>query len=236
MPPLSISVILPVYNEEGNIARTVISVASFLPRVCEDFEVICVDDGSTDKTSDILAGLKTRFPFLKVVRHPKNEGYGAALKSGFKEAGKEFFLLMDSDGQFDISQLSKLLPFIKEYDIVAGVRQKRRDSFYRLILGAVFRAVINFCFRLSLRDVDCGFKLFRSGFIRPIPLTCSSGLIHTEIFLFARKSKSRVREVGVEHLPRIFGYQKTVRKKALFQLLGELKRLWLNRPDISVKT
>lgn len=232
----SFSVVLPVYNEEGNIERTIASVAAFLPQISNDYEIVAVDDGSTDKSAEILSGLSRRFSFLKVIRHSENEGYGSALRSGFKEAGKDRILLMDSDGQFDISELSKLLPWAEECDIVAGVRKKRRDSFYRCILGAAYRAIINFCFGLSLRDVDCGFKLFKSGFIKALPLSCSSILIHAEIFLYAKNKSFRVKEIDVEHLPRVFGSQKTVRIRAIFKLVFELKGLLRRSAGFRSKT
>ncbi len=219
---LSLSVILPVYNEEGVIREVLARAAAYLPGVVGDFEIIAVDDGSTDGSGAILDRSTQATPFLKVIHHPHNRGYGAALRSGFEQASKDFILLMDADGQFDIAQLSKLLPWAKEYDIVAGVREKRSDPFYRVVLGRIFNGIVGVLFGLKMRDVDCGFKLFKAGLLKNIPLASSGILIHTEIFLQAKKKGAKIKEVGVQHLARLYGRQKTVNVRVVAGVFGEI--------------
>lgn len=226
---MSLSVVLPVFNEEGNIETVINSVAAFLPSLTDDAQIIAVDDGSRDSTGVILDRLASRLAYLKIVRHQKNYGYGAALRSGFKAAGKEFILLMDADRQFEISEIRQLWPFAKEYDIVAGFREKRRDAFPRIVLGRVFNGLMNLFFGLRIKDIDCGFKLFKAGFIKKLRLSSTGIAIHTEIFLKARKAGARIKEVGVRHSPRIWGRQKTVKISVISRVLVEIINLGKKR-------
>jgi glycosyltransferase involved in cell wall biosynthesis len=221
----SLSVVLPCYNEEGNIEDVIDSIVSFLATRVPDFEVIAVDDGSRDATPQILGRVASRCPRLKVVTHPQNKGYGSALRSGFNEAAKDFILMMDSDRQFEITEADKLLPWAKDYEIVAGIRQERCDPLYRKILGSGFNRTVNFIFHIGVKDVDCGFKVFNAVFLKQLPLKSRTYFINTEIFVRARQRHAKVKEVPVQHLARIHGEQKTVKFLALLKLISEILKL-----------
>lgn len=203
----SISIILPVYNEEGNICATIESILNTLPALTDDFEIILVDDGSSDKTPEIIVNLKQASKYIKVIRHTRNKGYGAALISGIQAVKKELVFIMDADRQFNISQITSLIPYIEDFDIVAGFRIKRKDSFYRLILGRCFNFVIRVLFGIKLKDINCGFKLFKTDLFSSMNLITTGALINTEIMALATKNKARIKEIGVNHYPRARGKQ-----------------------------
>jgi glycosyltransferase involved in cell wall biosynthesis len=225
----SISVILPIYNEAENIADVIKRILNWLPSVTEDFEIVAVDDGSSDKSKDILEDLAKQDFHLRVIRHLRNKGYGAALTTGFMNAKKEYLLMMDADQQFDISELIKLIPYIPDYDIVAGFRLKRMDSFYRCLLGATFNFSMNIFFGLNLKDINCGFKLYKKSLLEKMKLITQGALINVEMMAFAKKSMVKIKEVGINHLPRIYGKQTgsslKVIVKAVFEVIKVKIRL-----------
>ncbi|MHC4423977.1 MAG: glycosyltransferase family 2 protein [Planctomycetota bacterium] len=155
---VSISVFFPCYNEQDNIARTAEQALAVLEKLTADFEVIIIDDGSSDATGQIadrIAGQNSR---VKVVHHPTNLGYGAALQSGFKAAAKKLVFYTDGDGQFDIQELPPLLPLIKQYDIVSCYRLNRQDNLIRKINGWGWTKVVCLLFGMKIRDIDCAFR------------------------------------------------------------------------------
>lgn len=220
-----ISVILPVYNEKDNIYDVIKTIFNVLPFVTDDFEIIAVDDGSVDRTKKILEDLKGLDSRLKIIRHPKNNGYGAALYSGFKKAEKELIFTMDADRQFDVSEIVKLIPYIKDYDIVAGFRIERKDPFYRRVLGYCFNLIIKILFGIKMKDINCGFKLYKRDFLQKTALITKGALISAEIMSWAQRNKLKIKEVGVNHYPRIYGRQTGASFKVILLALLEMCQL-----------
>ena len=168
-----------------------------------DFEIIVVDDGSKDQTGVIVEALARLRRGIRVIHHPVNRGYGAALKTGFAAATKEFCFYMDSDGQFDIRDLGKLLPMLNEYDGVFGYRMQRRDSWMRKVNAWGWNLLVRFVFNLKVRDIDSGFKIFHTDYFRQIQLETHGALMPTElVYKFARAGYTHA-EVGVKHYPRL---------------------------------
>ena len=166
-PAASLSVILPAFNEEANIQRTVESARKILPSLATEWEIIVVDDGSRDGTSAISDDLAARHANVRAIHHPSNRGYGAALKSGILVARHELIFFTDSDGQFDLHELEQLIRSSDGYDIVMGYRAKRRDPLHRLINAWGWNLLVRLVLGLRVRDIDCAFKLFqRSVFDR----------------------------------------------------------------------
>ena len=175
--PVSISVFFPCYNEQGNIARTSQRAIDVLQKLGADYEVIIVDDGSSDATAKIadeIAGQNNR---VKVVHHPTNLGYGAALQSGFKAATKELVFYTDGDGQFDINELPPLLPLIKQYDIVSCYRLNRQDNLIRKLNGWAWTKLVCFLFNMKVCDIDCAFKLYKREIFDNIRMSSRGALI-----------------------------------------------------------
>jgi glycosyltransferase involved in cell wall biosynthesis len=158
----ALSVILPAYNEEGNIERAVRSSAEAVAPLVQDFEIVAVDDGSRDQTPRILARLKQEMGSrLSIVTHETNLGYGTALRAGFDAARGRLIFYTDADNQFDLKELADFLPQMEEYDAILGYRVGRQDGSFRLMVSNGYNALASFAFGMSVRDLNCSFKLFR---------------------------------------------------------------------------
>jgi glycosyltransferase involved in cell wall biosynthesis len=222
---VSISVFFPCYNEQQNVARTVESALAVLEKLNADFEVIIVDDGSSDRTGPIADDIAGQDGRVKVVHHGRNLGYGAALQSGFKAATKEFVFYTDGDGQFDIRELPPLLPLMEQYDIVSCYRLNRRDPLIRKINAWCWTKLVCLLFGLKLRDIDCAFKLYRREVFDHIDLSSTGALIDAEILARAVRKGYRVTQEGVHHYPRTAGTQTGARFRVIFRAFKELFEL-----------
>ncbi|HEX6780310.1 MAG TPA: glycosyltransferase family 2 protein, partial [Ktedonobacterales bacterium] len=168
----------------------------------KDFEVIVVNDGSADRTGAIVSAVMEAEPRLRVVTHERNQGYGSALADGFAAATKELTFFMDSDGQFDIRDLSLLLPFIDEYDAVIGYRMDRQDTWVRKLNAWGWKGLVRSVLGVGVRDIDCAFKLLRTSFLHEHPLETRGAMINAELLYKLKRARCTYREVGVHHLPR----------------------------------
>lgn len=229
---MELSYFFPAHNEEENIQPMVAAALEYLPTVASAFEVIVVNDGSHDRTKEIAEGLAAHHPEVRVVNHEQNRGYGGALRSGFEAARYEWTFFTDGDQQFDITELGKLIDALTpETDAVAGYRIKRRDPRHRALNALLYKTLIRILFGLKIRDIDCAFKLIRTSAIKPLPLKSNGALISAELLIRLKKRGAVIREVGVQHYPRVAGEQSGANLKVivrmfreLFALAGELKR------------
>lgn len=229
--PIRISIILPVYNEEDNIERTVTEAVQWL-KECDGvaaFEVVAVNDGSRDNSGKILERLKTGVENLVVVDYPLNKGYGGALVSGIRVARYDWILLMDSDGQFKIDALADLLDHTADCDIVAGYRAKRRDNILRIWLGDLYTSLARTFLNVKLRDINCGFKLFRKPFLDVDGINTHAGAFYTHVFMNAHARKARIKEVPVVHHPRPGGRPTGASPKVVMMAVGDFCGLLFNR-------
>ena len=221
----SISVFFPCYNEQGNVARTVQHALTVLENLNADFEVIIVDDGSCDATAKIADEIATQNSRVKVVHHPVNLGYGAALKSGFKAATKELVFYTDGDGQFDINELPPLLPLMAQYDIVSCYRLNRQDSLLRKINGWGWTKLVGLLFGMKIRDIDCAFKLYKREIFDNIELSSAGALIDAEILARAVRKGYSITQKGVHHYPRAAGTQTGGSLRVILRAFKELIKL-----------
>ena len=198
----SLSVVMPAHNEEAAIAETVHGVVAALTAWVEDFEVIVVNDGSKDSTGAIVEEIVSHDPRVRVIHHPVNQGYGAALVSGFEAITKDLAFFMDSDGQFDIHDLERFFPLINEFDAVLGYRIDRQDTWLRKLNALGWKMLVRSVFGLHVRDVDCAFKLYRAKFFREYPLETRGAMINTEILYKFTRAGYTYTQLGVRHLPR----------------------------------
>ncbi len=202
----SLSVFLPAFNEEENIINVLNEILRVAPKFADKFEVLVINDGSTDKTADEVSKISQKHTMVKLVSHKNNQGYGAALKTGFYESQFEYITYMDSDGQFDFSEISKLVPQLEMFDVVVGYRIKRADKKTRVIIGHLWTYLMGLLLGVKLRDIDCGFKIMRREVIDKIPKLESNGAtISAELLAKAKKKGFKIKEVGLEHKPRKFG-------------------------------
>ena len=221
----SLSVFFPCYNEQDNVTRTVEKALGELNKLDIDFEIIIVNDGSTDKTGQIADELSQRDARIKVVHHPKNLGYGSALQSGFKTASKEYVFYTDGDGQFDINELPPLLPMIEKCDIVSCYRINRQDNMIRKLNAKCWTTLVCFLFRMKIRDIDCAFKLYRREIFDNIELTSTGALIDTEVLARATRKGYEITQTGVHHFPRTAGAQTGANIKVILRAFKELFKL-----------
>ncbi len=227
----SISAVLPAYNEEAIVEQTVRHVADALSRLVDDFEVIVTNDGSRDRTGEILASLQERAPELRlrVVTHPRNQGYGAALASGFDAARKDLIFLTDGDKQFDVSELSGFLPEMQDgTDLVVGWRWQRADPPMRLLNAWGWKLLVNGLFGYTARDVDCAFKLFRRRVWESVTVRARGATFSAELLVKARRLGFRVKELPVSHFPRTAGRPTGARPGVIARAFKELFQLWRN--------
>lgn len=203
----SLSVVLPCFNEELVIQETLEKSISYLRRLSFPFEVIVVNDGSLDRTCEILEELRGLYPEMLLVHHAKNRGYGQAIASGFNAARNEWLFLMDADGQFDIRELDSLLPFASGYDMVLGYRASRADPWHRVLFTRWYQWTLRGCMGLRLRDVGCAFKLFsRKSWRASQPIHSRDHKIFIAEWLYKSiQNRCRYQEVAVSHYPRLRG-------------------------------
>jgi putative flippase GtrA len=235
--PHSLSVVLPAYNEEHVIATTLADVLSVLHRQVRDFEVIVVNDGSTDRTGAIVEAIAASDARVRLVTHATNQGYGAALADGFAVASRELTFFMDSDGQFDIRDLARLFLFIDEYDAVIGYRIDRQDSWLRKLNAWGWKLLAGFVLDVHVRDIDCAFKLLRTDFLHQYPLETRGAMLNAELLYKLKLAGCSYYEVGVRHLPRRSGRATGANLRVIIRALRELflyERRWRQEQHIKL--
>jgi glycosyltransferase involved in cell wall biosynthesis len=222
----SISVILPAYNEEKNIARAIESCEKILSGITGDYEIIVVNDGSTDGTKHIVRELARDRDYLRCLSHPINMGYGAALKTGLKSGSKDLLFFTDSDLQFDIAELAELVGWIDRHDIIIGYRKKRMDHPGRKVLGWGWTTLISLIFGLKVKDIDCAFKLFRKEVIDSISIDSIGAFVNSEILLRATSKGYTIKEIPVTHFPRLNGKAMGAHPRIIIKALHELSKMY----------
>lgn len=225
---ISISAFFPCYDDSGTIASQVKLTIDTLAKISHDYEVIVVDDGSTDNSRDILSKLKDNYPDkLRLVFHNFNMGYGAALRSGFKAATKNWVFYTDGDAQYDVRELTKLVNLAGEnVDIVQGFKIKRRDPWHRILIGKIYQHLMRFMFRLKIKDVDCDFRLMRRDMLERIDLEHNSGAICLEMIKKMQNANFKFVEVGVSHYFRMHGKSQFFNFRRIFRVAVNVIKLW----------
>ncbi len=223
----SLSAFFPAFNEESNLRRMYESLTAALPLVAAEHEILVVDDGSRDRTGEICEELALADPRVRHIRHVTNLGYGAAVADGLAASRHEYVFFTDGDCQFDISQLSLLVPFAARYDAVIGYRVDRRDNLVRRMNAWAWNLLVDRMFGLRVRDVNCAFKLFRKSALPASPLESTGAMINTELLVRMVRAGRSVREVGVRHRPRTAGRQTGANLRVIsraFRELGSFRR------------
>jgi glycosyltransferase involved in cell wall biosynthesis len=221
----SLSFVLPALNEQANIGRAVAAAIARLDGRLDAGEVIVIDDGSTDATAALVSAHAAADPRVRLIRHGRRRGYGAALRTGFAAARFDWVLVWDADGQFDLADLDRLAAQAGIADVVVGRRALRRDPRGRVVLGALWSALVRGALGVRVRDVDCGFKLLRRSLLAELPLRASGAAISAEILCHAARAGGRIVEVDVRHLPRAAGRATGAEPAVALRGLAELARL-----------
>ena len=218
----SLSIVLPAYNEEANVASAIEEVSEVAQGLGIDYEIILVNDGSTDRTGEIGRELEQRIPNMHLVEHYPNRNYGGALKAGFAAASKELIVFFPSDKQFVFSEINLFLDKIREADLVSGHRVNRQDPLIRKFNAFGWNTLMRILFGHLCRDIDCGFKLFKREILDHVPLASNGALIDTEFLFKARELGYRITDVPVTHLPRVAGEATGANLKVIAKAFWEL--------------
>jgi glycosyltransferase involved in cell wall biosynthesis len=221
-----LSFFFPAYNEEANVAKTIQKAQQILPEIAVTWEIIPVNDGSRDKTKEIIDQLAQSDPHLHPVHHEKNSGYGAALISGFQAAQYEWIFFTDGDLQFDLREISSLIERCDEGDLILGYRRNRQDPWNRKLNAKLWGSLVKFLFGFQVRDVDCAFKLIKKNVFKKIQLHARGAMISTELLACAYKEHFRFVEVPVTHYPRQAGSPTGAKLSVIFKAFQELFRLY----------
>jgi glycosyltransferase involved in cell wall biosynthesis len=223
----SIGIFFPAFNEAENIGPLLDEAVRELAALTRDFEIVVVDDGSSDRTAEIVRSYAERHPQVRLVSHPTNLGYGHALRTGLATTRGDAIALVDGDRQFRIGDLRLLVDRLDEADVVAGYRIVRADPRSRLFIARVYKIVLRTLFGLPVRDPDCGFKLFSRKVVDAITpqLVSRSAFISPEIVIRSRLAGFKIVEVGVPHHPRVAGRPAGATPRVIARTLSEIVRL-----------
>ena len=198
----SLSIFFPCYNEAANVGAMIDQAVQVGEAYGIDYEVLVIDDGSSDDSVQMVQKRAKINSRIRLIRHSKNMGYGAALRTGFKNVTKDLVFLTDGDNQFHLSEIDKLFSKIDSCDVVAGYRINRQDKAYRRLNGFLWTKLTKRLFGLPTRDVDCAFKLFRKRALEGLKLKSDHLMIHAEILARIKKNGFKIEEIGVTHYPR----------------------------------
>ncbi len=198
-----------------------------LDNITKDYEVIVIDDGSTDASREILQRLEHDYDKVKAVYHSGNRGYGGALRSGFSAASKDLIFYTDGDAQYDVRELKKLVAALNEnVDVVQGYKTKRLDPFYRVVIGKLYQNTMKFIFGLRIRDVDCDFRLIRRKVFDRVTLEKESGVICLEMVKKIQDAGFSFVEVPVNHFFRAYGKSQFFNFGRVFRVGKDVIKLW----------
>ena len=227
--PHGLSVFFPAYNDAASLPSLIQATFDVLRKHVKDYEVIVINDGSHDNTGAVLDDLERRYaPHLRVVTHESNRGYGAALRSGFAAATKEFVFYTDGDGQYDPAEMLKLLKRVRPgVGLVNGYKTARQDPWHRIVIGALYNRFARWLFRIRLRDIDCDFRLVRRSLVERAGLQCTSGTVCVELVRKLQMQAPEAVEVPVSHYPRLHGRSQFFRVRSLTTTFVQLWGLYL---------
>jgi glycosyltransferase involved in cell wall biosynthesis len=223
----SITAFFPAYNDGGTIGSLVVTALKTLEEISDDYEVIVVENGSTDYTVEVLEELAQQYEHFRYFAHRTPLGYGGALRVGFAKAAKELIFYTDGDAQYDPREMKRLLPALRdEVDIVNGWKIDRSDPLHRKIIGRVYHHTVKLLFGFKLRDVDCDFRLIRREVFDVIDLESDSGTICLELVKKLQDAGYRFAEVPVHHYHRTYGQSQFFNFPRLWRTGVQLIDLW----------
>jgi glycosyltransferase involved in cell wall biosynthesis len=222
-----LSIFFPAYNDGGTIPSMVLLAQIAARAITDDYEIIVVNDGSQDHTAQVLAELEKMVPHLKSIHHPQNRGYGAALRTGFAAATKEWIFYTDGDAQYNPLELPTLVAALREgVDVVNGYKIHRNDPLIRLILGNIYNLGVKIAFDLRLKDIDCDYRLMRRAIFDVIQLESNTGSICVEMIKKIQDAGYRFAEVPVSHYNRQYGTSQFFNWRRLLRTGQQLLILW----------
>jgi glycosyltransferase involved in cell wall biosynthesis len=224
---------MPAYNEGENIGPMIDLVRTYVTPLVDDLEIVIVNDGSKDNTAAVVQAISAQDPRVRLIQHPVNLGYGAAVRDGIWAATKELIFITDSDRQFDLREITRLLPRLAEGDMIVGYRFARSDPWHRRLFGNGWSWLVNLLFGYTARDVDCAFKLFRRKVVEAIHVESGGAMFTAEFLVRVKRAGFKILEEPVSHHPRIAGKQTGARPAVILRAFRELFKIrwkmWMGR-------
>lgn len=224
MPNHSFSLILPAFNEAQNLSATVENAVSALSNIVPELEILIVDDGSTDATAEVCDRLASRHPVVRIIRHPRNRGYGAALQSGFAAARYDLVFFTDSDGQFRFGQVAEFIAQVDAVHMVLGYRAGQ-DRWLRKVSCYIGNWLARTLLGVRVRDINCAYKLFHRHFLQQLPLMSEGAMINTELLALAAQAGWTFHEIAVAHYPRKSGAATGAKFQVIVRTIAEYFQL-----------
>jgi dolichol-phosphate mannosyltransferase len=224
-PGWSLSLIIPAYNEEACIRQAIREADEALERLAHEYEILVVDDGSSDQTGEVAASAAWRRPRVRLLGHPHNRGYGAALRTGFENARFDRVAFTDADCQFHLDDLAALVPLTDDYPLAVGYRVNRQDHWRRRFFSWGYNVLVRRLLGTRVRDCDCALKVFRKEALANLLPASRGFFVNSEMLTRARQLGYAVAEAPVRHRPRLSG-RSTVRLREIPRTLGHLLPFW----------
>ncbi len=233
----SITAFFPCYNDAGTIPTMIIRAVQTLREVADDYEVLVINDGSTDDAALVLRELEAKTDRLRVIYRDRPSGYGGVLRAGFAAATKDWIFYTDGDAQYDARELKLLVEAVSDgVDMVNGYKIKRRDPFHRVVIGLLYQYFVKLAFGLVIRDVDCDFRLMRRSIFERVTLESTTGTITFEMVKKIQDAGYRIVEVPVHHWYRQYGQSQFFNfprvARTLMALVGWWWRLVVRREHL----
>lgn len=222
----SLSIFFPAYNEEENVEKSALQGLKIASEITEDYEVIIINDGSTDKTAEIIDQLAQKYKHFRAIHLKKNQGYGGAVWTGIINCSKDLIFFTDVDLQFDLKELKKFIPYIENYDAVIGYRNPRKDPFMRLVNAWGWRVLIDLLFGLKIKDIDCAFKLFHCEIFDKIYMHSRGAMISAELLIRMKRAEMKIKELPVSHYPRRAGNSTGAKPAVIIRAFKELMKVY----------
>ena len=221
-----IGVILPAYNEEANIERAVTNSVEMLSSITDNYEVLVVNDASTDRTGEIVEAMSAKDWRIRIAHHTKNLRLGGAIRTGFKESSKDYVFYCDSDSPVDMLDVKRALPLMTEYDMVTGYRLTREERFVRKIYSKTYNSIIRSLFGFCLNDINFSFKLMKRSVIQNLELHANGGFIDAEFISEILRNGHKVVQVGVNYFPRTSGVSTMASPSVIMEIFEEMWRYY----------
>ena len=202
MYKFNISFFCPAYNDEDNLPNLIPVVHKLLSEVSNKFEIIIVEDGSPDRTGEVAEQLARQYPYIRVIHHSKNLGYGVTLKDGFENSKYDYVMYTDGDNQYDVNEFMPALPLLEDVDIISGYAKKKAVSFRRRIQSQLFNHLVRILFGVNLKDINCSMKIYNRKTIDAIDIKSNSAFIDAEMLIKAKKNDFSIAQFPVTHYER----------------------------------
>lgn len=226
MNKANISVFFPVYNDEKTVQKVTIKALRVLKEIADKYEVLIINDGSPDLSGEIADKLAEEYPFVRVIHHEVNKGYGAAIKTGLENTKYEWVCFTDGDDEYDLEDLKKMILLKNYYDLIITFRYIKLYSTFRIFISGIYNKVFRFLFKTNYRDISTGLRLIRKDVIDDLKLISDSPFIGAEITVRTMLKGYRVGEMGIQTFPREFGKGASVSFKNIIKTIKDMRRVY----------